>query len=265
MAHLTMSSLFDTHTHLAVENFDEDRPAVMERARDRGIREMLVVGYDLPSSTAALALAQREPGLYATAGIQPHYAAETRDEDLTSVRQLAQAPTIVAIGEIGLDYYRDRAPRPAQRQLFRAQLLLARELGLPVVIHSREAAGDLLEDLLQAGQGIQGVMHCFSGTLEQARDFMALGFYISIAGMVTYPRAEETRQVAQNLPLERLLIETDCPWLPPQAHRGQRNEPAYLIEIAARIAELRNLTLEQLAQTTTANAHALFLQRRPAG
>ncbi|MBN1483981.1 MAG: TatD family hydrolase [Chloroflexia bacterium] len=260
MAHLHRSTLFDTHTHLAVDRFDEDRPEVLERARQRGVREMLVVGYDLASSAAALSLVQREMGLYAAVGIQPHYAQQVQPQDLEQLLQLAQQPGVVALGEIGLDYYRDRAPRSSQRQLFREQLALAKELGLPVVIHSREASRDLLEDLLEAGQGVRGVMHCFSGSLEQAQDFMALGFYISLAGPVTYPRAEDAWQVAREVPLERLLIETDCPWLPPQAHRGQRNEPAYLVETAARIAELRGIDLEQLAEATTGNARSLFLQ-----
>lgn len=262
MSHLALSSLFDTHTHLAVEQFDQDRAAVIERAHDCRVREMLVVGYDLPSSRAALKLAQQEPGLYAAVGIQPHYAVETEPAHLAEVRQLAQDPCAVAIGEIGLDYYRNRAPHPEQRRLFRAQLDLARDLEMPIVIHSRDAFGDMLEDLSGPGKGLQGVMHCFSGTLEQAHHFVALGFYVSIAGPVTYPRAEKIWQVAQLVPLERLLIETDCPWLAPQAHRGKRNEPAYLLEIATRIAELRGLPLEQIAQATTANARALFLQRR---
>jgi len=254
-------TLFDSHTHLNVAAFDQDRPAALERAWRQGVGEMLVVGFDLPSSAAAVALAG-EDGLYASVGIQPHYAAETGPEELEQLRRLALEPGVVALGEIGLDYYRDRAPRPKQRRLFRAQLALARELGLPVVIHSRQAYDDLLVDLLEAGLGLKGVMHCFSGTLDQARSFLALGFDISIAGPVTYPRAAKTWEVAAGVPLGRLLLETDCPWLPPQSHRGQRNEPAYLPEIAARIAELRGLPLEVISQATTRNAHVLFLQGR---
>lgn len=253
---------FDTHTHLYVAAFDDDRPAVLERARQRGVRDMVVVGFDLPSSAKAVALAEAEPGLYASVGIQPHYADQVGPEEIEHLASITEHPAVVALGEIGLDYYRDRAPRHRQRQLFQTQLALARELALPVVIHCREALEDLLEVLQQAGTAFDGVMHCFSGTVGQAHAFIDLGLYISIAGPVTYPRAAKTWQVAQEIPLERLLIETDCPWLPPQPHRGQRNEPAYVVETAARIAELRAIPLEQLARATTGNAHRLFLRRR---
>ncbi len=257
------AALFDTHTHLNAAAYDQDRAAVIKQARQQGVPGMVVVGFDLPSSRSAITVA-REHGLWATAGIQPHYAGETGPQELAQLRSLAQDPAIVALGEIGLDYYRDRAPRREQRQLFRAQLGLARELDLPVVIHSRESFADLLVDLLEAGSGLRGVMHCYSGTWPQARDFLALGLYISIAGPVTYPKASKTWQVAAQVPLDRLLLETDCPWLPPQSHRGKRNEPAYLSETAARVAELRELPLEALAQATTANAHRLFrLPREP--
>jgi TatD DNase family protein len=261
MRHPDEMVLFDTHTHLNVDAFDADRPAVLERARQQGVGEMLLVGYDLDSSAAAVDLA-REHGLCAAAGIQPHYAATTGPQELARLRRLAKAPQVVALGEIGLDYYRDRAPRPDQRRLLRAQLALARELALPVVIHAREALDDLLADLSEAGAGLRGAMHCFSGNLEQARSFISLGFYVSIAGTVTYPKAARTWRVAQEVPLDHLLLETDCPWLPPQSHRGQRNEPAYLREIAARVAELRGLPLATLAQATTQNAHDLFLAGR---
>jgi len=261
MAEYARALLFDTHTHLNVESFDGDRPAVLGRARACGVGEMLVVGFDLPSSRAAVDLARRNC-LYAAVGIQPHHAAQTGEEEIAQLRLLARDPAVVALGEIGLDYYRDRAPRPLQRGLFRTQLSLARELGLPVVIHSREAASDLLADLRQAGRELQGVMHCYSGTPEHAHAFVSLGLYISIAGPVTYPKSFRTAQVAREVPLERLLLETDCPWLPPQAQRGRRNEPAYLVETACRVAELRGLSLEELARATTANAHTLFLAGR---
>ncbi len=252
--------LFDSHTHLYVDEFDRDRSAVLERARRAGIDGIVVVGLDLPSSRAAIALAE-EAGLYATVGIQPHYADQTDGADLEEVRQLARHPRVVALGEIGLDYYRDRAPRPRQRQLLRRQLALAREVHLPVVIHCRQAHEDLLEELRRAGPGLRGVMHCFSGTLQEAQAFLERGLHISLAGPVTYPRAERTWEVARQVPLERLLLETDCPWLPPQSHRGRRNEPAYLVETAGRVAELRGLGLDELAQATTENARRLFLDR----
>ncbi len=261
MHHPDTVVLFDTHTHLQVDAFDADRPDALRRARRQGVREMLLVGYDLESSAAAVAMAA-EHGLYAAVGIQPHYAAGTGPQELARLRQMAQASQVVALGEIGLDYYRDRAPRADQRRLFRALLALARELGLPVVIHAREALDDLLADLGAPGAGLRGVMHCFSGDVDQARAFVSLGLYISIAGTVTYPKAAKTWQVAQEVPLERLLLETDCPWLPPQSHRGRRNEPSYLPEIAARVAALRGLPLPVLAEATTRNARALFLAGR---
>jgi len=250
-------TLFDTHTHLNVTAYDDDRPAVLARARQAGVRQMLVVGYDLESSRAAVALTVQD-GLYAAVGIQPHYAGETGPPELGQIRHLAQRPGVVALGEIGLDYYRNRAPHPEQQDLFRAQLEMARELELPVVIHSREATADLLAIMQEAGQGLRGVMHCYSGTLEQAREFITLGMYISIAGPVTYPKAAKTWEVATHVPLDRLLVETDCPWLAPQRYRGKRNEPAYVREVAARIAELRGLSLQEVAAATARNAQTLF-------
>ncbi|MGB9724408.1 MAG: TatD family hydrolase [Chloroflexia bacterium] len=255
--------LYDSHTHLNEAAFDGDLPAVLERARRQGVREMLVVGYDLESSARAVALA-RKYGLHAAVGIQPHLALQTGPREIAHLEALAQDPTVVALGEIGLDYYRDRSPRPRQRHLFRSLLSLARTLGLPVVIHCREAFADLLEDLSREGTGWPGVMHCFSGTAEQAREFLALGLYLSLAGPVTYPHAPKLWQVAREVPLDRLLLETDCPWLPPQPHRGERNEPAYLIYTAARVAELRGTPLEVVARATSYNARTLFGGKRPA-
>ncbi len=249
--------LFDSHTHLNVEAFAADRPAVLQRAWQAGVRRMLVVGFDLESSAEAVAVAA-EYGLCAAVGIQPHYAAATGPAELERLRHLAGGPGVVALGEMGLDYYRNRAPRAEQQRLFRQELALAQELGRPVVIHSREAAEDTLEILRRAGGELRGVMHCYSGTLSQAEPFLALGLYISIAGPVTYPQAAKTWEVARGIPLERLLIETDCPWLPPQLHRGRRNEPAYVREVAARIAELRGLSLEEVAAATSRNARELF-------
>lgn len=257
MAESDRVSLFDTHTHLNAEAFAADLFEVLQRARSQGVERMLVVGFDLPSSRATLALTHEE-GLYAAVGIQPHYAGETGPRELAALRQLAASAGVVALGEIGLDYYRDRAPRSAQRALFRQQLALAQELGLPVVIHAREAFADLLEELRQAGPGLRGVMHCFSGTPQEACAFLELGLYLSIAGPVTYPRATRLAEVVRLVPRDRLLLETDCPWLPPQRHRGQRNEPAYLREIAEQVAALRGETVEEIARCTTENARALF-------
>lgn len=266
MAHSSPAPvLFDSHTHLNEAVFAPDRAAVLERARRQGVREMLVVGYDLASSASAAALAQEE-GLYAAVGIQPHYARQTGRPEITHLRELLRLPRVVALGEIGLDYYRNRSPQEDQRRLLSTLLELAGEMGLPVVLHCREAYSDLWRILRQAPSGLRGVLHCFSGTPVQAGDFLALGFHISMAGPVTYPKAPKTWEVARQVPLGRLLVETDCPWLAPQRYRGQRNEPAYVVEVAARIAELRGLPFEVVAEATTRNARELFLpQGAPLG
>ena len=257
MSEATAVPLFDTHTHLNTEAFASDLAAVLERARSQGVERMLVVGFDLPSSRAAVALT-REAGLYAAVGIQPHYAGEIGPHELEELRCLAQEPGVVALGEIGLDYYRDRAPRHAQRELLRQQLSLALELGLPVVIHARDAFAELLAELREAGPGLRGVMHCFSGSPLEAQEYLELGLFLSIAGPVTYPRATRLAEVVRLIPSDRLLLETDCPWLAPQRYRGTRNEPAYLPEIARQVAALRGESLNEVARVTTRNARTLF-------
>lgn len=251
--------LFDTHAHLHFPDFAADLPDVLARARAAGVREMLMVGADVESSHAALALARREAGLWATAGIHPHDAASADEPAFEAIERLARDPRVVAVGEIGLDYFRDLSPRDTQARVFRRLLDLARAVGKPVVVHCRDAHDDVLRLLREARvQEVGGVMHCFSGDAAIARASLDLGLHISIAGPVTYPSARSLPEVVRMVPADRLVVETDCPYLPPQPYRGKRNEPAYVAITAARVAELRGEPLPPLAARMAANARALF-------
>jgi len=249
--------LVDTHAHLHDAAFAEDRAAVLSRARAAGVARLLTVGTDPDTARAAVALAAGEPDVYAAVGIHPHDAAKADDDALAVIAALARAPRVVAIGEIGLDYYRNLSPPDAQRDALRAQLALAREVGTPVLLHCREAHADLLAVLAAEGIGrAGGIMHCFSGELAIARRCLDLGLLVSIAGPVTYPNARRLGEVVRALGLDSLVIETDCPYLPPQPWRGKRNEPAYLPATAARIAELTGVPVADVARRTTATACA---------
>ena len=251
--------LFDTHAHLHFPEYAADLPGVLARARAAGVRRMLTIGTDVETSRAAVALAGREPDVWAAVGIHPHDAASADDTALAELERLAGVARVVAIGETGLDFFRDLSPRAAQARAFRAQLALARRLGKPVVVHCRDAHAETLAILAEARVGdTGGIMHCFSGDLDVARRCLDLRLLISLAGPVTYPKARALPDVARAVPADRLVVETDCPFLPPQPHRGKRNEPAYLTITAARVAELRGEPLEDLAARTTANARALL-------
>ncbi len=248
--------LVDTHAHLDFPQFDEDRAAVIRRARKAGIIAIVNIGVDLPSSRAAIALAEQHDFVYAAVGVHPHDAKTVTSHTLDALRTLAQHSKVVAIGEIGLDYYRDLSPRSVQRRAFVAQLELASELGLPVVIHDRDAHDDVLTTL-QSWSG-QGVVHSYSAGPEQLEEMLALGFYVGISGPVTFPKAERLRAVAAQVPLERLVVETDCPYLTPVPYRGKRNEPAYVRYVAEQIALARQVAPQAIAQATTQNAQRLF-------
>jgi len=251
--------LFDTHAHLHDAAFDADRPAVLARARAAGVAGFLTIGTDEGTSVAAVALAAAEPDIYAAVGIHPHDASTADGTTLERLATLARAPRVVAIGEIGLDYYRDLSPRAVQRTALVAQLQLARAVGKPVLLHCREAHADLLDVCLAEGvAAVGGILHCFSGDLEVARRGLDLGLLISIAGPVTYPSARRLAEVVRALPLGRLVVETDCPYLPPQPWRGQRNEPAYLPVTAARVAELLGVPMRTVAAATSENAARLL-------
>jgi len=256
--------LVDTHAHLDDEQFDTDRGEVLSRARGAGVTAIVNASYHLPSAAAAAALAADHDWIYAACGIHPHEAGGARPGYQDTLRELAARPKVVAIGEIGLDYYRDLSPREEQRRIFREQLSLARELELPVIIHSRDAHGDVLRILKGDGVGpAGGVMHCFSGSWEMAREVLAMGFYISLAGPVTFSNATRLAEVARRLPCDRLLVETDCPYLAPVPYRGRRNEPAYVRLVAQKVAELRGVPFEELAAQTAENAARVF--RLPGG
>jgi TatD DNase family protein len=244
--------------HLHVPQFDGDRAAAIERATAAGVARMVEIGYDLESSHAAVALAARDARIFAVVGIQPHYAGQASDEWLAEVRRLAAHPRVVAIGEIGLDYYHDRAPHDAQERLFRAQLALARELRKPVVIHSRDAQADMVRILCDAARGQSGIMHSFSGDWAYAEACLEVGFMLSFSGPVTFAKATELHEVARRTPLDRILTETDSPYLTPHPLRGKRNQPANVRFVAERLAELRGMGLEELAGVVWANANQIF-------
>lgn len=251
--------LVDTHAHLDGERFTGEVSQVIERAAAAGVSRILTVGCDLASSRASVALAEAHPELYAAVGIHPHDALTVDAAALDELRRLAAHPRVVAIGETGLDFYRDRAPRPAQRDAFRAQIRLARELGKPLIVHDRDAHDEILAILREEqAAAAGGVLHCFSGDLTMAKACLELGFYLSIAGPVTYPKNEELREVVRAVSVDRLLVETDCPYLAPQSRRGKRNEPALVAETAAKVAEIKGLTLDDVARVTTLNAFTLF-------
>jgi len=257
--------LIDSHCHLQFPQFRDDRPQVLERAWQAGLAAVVVVGTDVEDSRQAVALAESDERLFACVGCHPHSAAALDEAGRATLRSLASSPKVVAIGEIGLDFYRNLSPPDEQRAVFQEMLDLAGELGLPVVIHARQADEDTFAILSRWAGHVRrsegrplGVLHCFSGDLTLALRYHELGFLISLAGTVTYPNAGQQAGVAAGLPLDTILIETDAPYLAPQNHRGRRNEPAYLEETVARIAELRGHSPPQVGERTAANAAVLF-------
>lgn len=253
--------LVDSHAHMDARLFDRDREQVVARAREAGIGAIINAGFNLESSRASLALATRYGEVFVAVGFHPHNASRMRDGDLDELAQLSLEPKVVAIGEIGLDFYRNLSPREVQVEAFERQLELAGRLGLPAIIHSRNAADEVFHILARWAQGQEGrplgVLHCFDGDTELGKRYIELGFFLSIAGPVTYSSSGVAR-IAGDLPLERLLIETDCPFLTPVPYRGRRNEPANVLFIAQRIGELRGMAPDAVAQRTAENAIELF-------
>ena len=250
--------LVDSHTHIYGRDYANDFDDMLQRAADAGVAAMLVVGTDIESSREAVELAEKYPHLYAAVGIHPHDAGRVTDACYDVIRNLAlSSPKVVAIGEIGLDFYRDRSPRDVQEQVFRTFLRMASELDKPVVVHDRDAHERVLACIRQE-QGVRGVLHCFSGDSAMAAEAIAMGFYISIPGTVTYPANEALREVVRSTSIDRMLMETDCPYLSPVPHRGKRNEPAYVRLAAERVAEVKGLSLEDVARITTKNVRDLF-------
>jgi TatD DNase family protein len=250
--------LVDSHAHLQWPSFDKDREEVIGRAKEVGVKCIVNIGFDAAGSRKAIELAERYEGLYATVGIHPHNASQFNDAVSDELRRLARHAKVVAIGEIGLDYYRNLSPRRAQKRAFEAQLKLAEELKLPIVVHDREAHREVLEVLSRFEGKVEGVMHCFSGSREMAEQCIRAGFYISFAGPVTFSTARRLQMIARGIDLSKILIETDSPWLAPQEKRGKRNEPAFLRFIAKKIAELKGISVDELAEATTRNAKDLF-------
>ena len=273
--------MIDSHAHLAEEAYDEARAEVLTRASEAGIDSVIVIGYDAPSCHRAIEVVRefgvekgqerdrvtgsRRSGaskshgvqLFATAGVAPHHVLETNESDLASVRNMLSEEVVVAVGEIGLDYHYDMPP-DKQRELFAHQLEWAVEFQLPVVIHSREAEDDVLSSLREK-KCSRGVIHCFTEGPNMARGAVKLGFYVSFAGILTFKNAHELRAIAAEVPLERILIETDSPFLAPVPYRGKRNEPAFVVEVARTIAELHGISLEEVGRITSENTRRLFL------
>jgi TatD DNase family protein len=251
--------LFDTHAHLHFPDFAEDLDAVLSRAREAGLRGIVTIGTDRDSNRATVAMAARHADVWASVGIHPHDAAEATEDDFAELEGLARADGVVGIGEMGLDFFRDLSPRDVQARVFRRQLDLARRVGKPAIIHCRDAHPETLAILEEARVGeTGGVMHCFSADVPEARRCLDLGLVISLAGPVTYKNARALPEVARFVPEDRLVVETDCPYLTPVPHRGKRNEPAYVALTAAHVAALRGVDAEALGERMTANAARLF-------
>ena len=255
--------LIDSHCHIDGEAFDADRDEVVKRARDAGVAAMLNVGTGDPNSDdfrKAVAVAEKYEGVYAALGVHPHDAKLYDDKAENHLIELVKSEKVVAWGEIGLDYYYDHSPRDVQKEVFRRQVRCARELQLPVIIHSRDADDDTVEILTEecSWEGFRGVMHCFGGTPEMARALLPLDFLISFAGNVTFKKAENLREAASVVPLNRLLVETDCPFLTPVPLRGKRNEPSFVVHTAEFLAGLYGVDLETMAEQTTSNFVELF-------
>ncbi len=253
--------LIDTHTHLDDARYDADRETVLTRAREAGVGVFVTIGCDLASSHAAVALAERYPFVYAAIGVHPHEVKHIGDRWYDELRQLARHPKVVAYGEIGLDYHYNHSAPQEQRHRFREQIGLARELKLPLVIHTREAQADTIAILKEErASEVGGVFHCFSGDAWLAKDALDLGFYLSFSGIITFRNATMLRDIAKTVPPDRLLIETDCPYLAPVPYRGKRNEPAYVALVAKKLAEVRvpSETAEEIGRITAENARRLF-------
>lgn len=249
--------LFDTHTHLDDEKFDTDRDELIESFKSEGLTLLVNIGADMKTSEASVKLAEKYDFIYATVGVHPNVTGNMTEEDLARLKELAHHEKVVAIGEIGLDYHYDEPDPEIQKEWFRKQLILAKELNLPYVVHDRDAHADVLEIIKEVGY-TNGVMHCFSGSAEMAKEVTKMGMYVSIAGQVTFKNAPKVQAVAQTVPLDKLLIETDSPYLTPEPFRGKRNNSAYVRYTAEKIAELRGKTLEEIAKVTMENGKRFY-------
>jgi TatD DNase family protein len=256
-------TLVDSHCHLDDEQFDADREAVIERAWKAGIERILAIGTGNgpPDLEAGIRLAETHPGIFASVGVHPHDASKAKPETYQKLEELLSHPKVLAVGEIGLDYHYDFSPRVVQRAVFSEQIGLACDAGKPIIIHTREAWEDTMELLRENSRasGMRGIFHCYSGGVEELRQVLDLGFYVSFAGVVTFSKALRVQEAARATPLDRILVETDAPYLAPVPRRGKRNEPAFVIETARKVAELKGIAVEELASASTANFMRLLL------
>lgn len=256
---MTELALFDTHAHLDEPELARDLAGVLERARLAGVRDIATIGYDWQSSLYAVYLAEKHEHIYAVAGVHPHEIATAAKETYAKLAELAKSPEVKAVGEIGLDYYRDLTPREAQKRTFIKQIHLAKDLRKPIVIHDRDAHADMMKIIRAEKAGeFGGVIHCYSGSWEMAKECMKLGFMIAIGGAITFKNARVLPEVAAKIPLDYLLIETDCPYLTPEPFRGKTNEPARVRLVAEKISAIREDSLENIAKMTTENAYKLY-------
>lgn len=251
--------LIDTHVHLNADQYDEDLQEVIDRARGNGIDRMIVVGFDEKTIKRTMKLIEEYDFVYGVIGWHPVDAIDFTDEYYEWIKELSKHPKIVAIGEMGLDYHWDKSPEDIQKEVFKRQIQLAKEVKLPIVIHNREATHDVIEILKsENAQEVGGVMHSFSGSPETCDEILKLNFVISLGGPVTFKNAKQPKEVAMHVPLDKLLVETDAPYLTPHPYRGKRNEPMHVRLVAEEIAKLRDISLEEVARQTTANAEGLF-------
>jgi TatD DNase family protein len=251
--------LFDTHVHMNARQFIEDRDEVIKRAFETGVTHMVVVGFDRETIPLAIEIAEQYETIYAAVGWHPVDAIDMTDEDLAWIEDLSAHPKVVAIGEMGLDYHWDKSPKEIQKEVFRKQIQLAKKVEMPIIIHNREATEDIIEILKEEGASeVGGIMHCYNDSVQYVQTCLDMNFYISLGGPVTFKNAPLPKEVAKEVPLDRLLVETDAPFLAPHPNRGKRNEPAYVKLVAEKIAELRELSFEELSKKTTENAFSIF-------
>lgn len=251
--------LFDTHSHLNAEQFKEDLQEVIVRMKEAGVSYTVVVGFDEVTIKKAMELAETYDFIYAAVGWHPVDAIDMTEEHLVWLEELAAHPKVVALGEMGLDYHWDKSPKEVQKEVFRKQIQLAKKVKLPIIIHNRDATQDIVDILAEENAAeVGGIMHCFSGSVEVAKQCIGMNFLISLGGPVTFKNAKKPKEVAMEIPMERLLIETDCPYLTPHPFRGKRNEPSYVKLVAEEIANLKGISYEEVAKITTENAKSLF-------
>jgi TatD DNase family protein len=254
-----MNMFIDTHVHLNADQYDEDLQEVIDRALENNVTKMIVIGFDRKTIERAMDLTEKYDFIYAVVGWHPVDAIDCTPEDLQWIEELAAHPKVVGIGETGLDYHWDKSPKEVQQEVFRKQIQLAKKVQLPIIIHNREATEDVLRILKEEkAEEVGGVMHCFSGSVETARESIDMNFMISLGGPVTFKNAKKPKEVAELIPIEHLMIETDAPYLAPHPYRGKRNEPSYVPLVAEEIARLKGLTIEEVGEKTTKNAEQFF-------